>query len=359
MPSRATVAIVFGGATLEHSESIRAARILLPYLKKLRDKYKFRIYYVSRHNQWATQHASEQMIKSRLPIDNGFTRTFDEVDNGRLLELRQADAIYSTMMGTSGENGNIMGLADLVQTPMVGCGILASALCLDKVLAKRVAASAGVPVVEALLFNKTHSAERVVERVRKRIGFPCFFKPYNLGTCHFAARIDDQGDLVRNWKEAQRKNKFSDKYLVEKFIDNQEVRVFVYQDLTGELHCDDSYVTEINFRRLADNEVSDSLFRDVQNKFSDAVRRQIQQYAQQLFRLFGMKDYARIDFFVERGTHAVYFNEANTQPFITGHNLRTFKRNGLPFERFFDTMVQRNLVRERSSSESSTLSSSS
>src|SRR5206468_297425 len=144
MDSRKTIAIVFGGASLEHRESIRAARILLPYLGKLKHKYRFKFFYLTTANRWATRQASLQMVKKELPATPRFTRNFKEWDDERILELRQVDAVYNTMMGTSGENGNIMGLADLYGKPMMGCGTLASALCLDKVIAKRLATT-GTP----------------------------------------------------------------------------------------------------------------------------------------------------------------------------------------------------------------------
>src|SRR5207248_7353997 len=124
------------------------ARILYPYLKRLRHKYRFNFIYLGRGNQWGTKKSSTLMIRRELSIRDKFLDKFGDWDNRRLLELYEVDAIYSTMMGTAGENGNLPGLADLMGKPMIGCGILASALCLDKVLAKRLAASAGIKVVD-------------------------------------------------------------------------------------------------------------------------------------------------------------------------------------------------------------------
>jgi D-alanine-D-alanine ligase len=345
--------VIFGGNSLEHRESIRSTQLLYRHLKRhLAAKYTFRYFYITREHKWATARASERMARGKLPISNRATRAFADVDAKRVLELFEVDCVYNCMMGNgAGENGNIMGLADLLnKRPMIGCDSKASSVALDKRMAKRLARSAGIPVVphvcaDVSVVDDQQQLQQLMRTVGKRIGFPCFLKPTNLGTCFFAYRCADADELVANLREARSGNPHSCSYLIETFIDNREVRVFVIEDQHGQLRTNDSYVTQLNFKRLADNNASGSLFKDLDNDAPAEVRAQIADMARKVFRLFGMKDYARIDFFVERGSNAVYFNEANTAPFVGSDSIDFMKRDGLPYHKFLDMMIAKNLGR--------------
>src|SRR6187401_3112642 len=115
------VAIIFGGASSEHKESIKAAKILYRYAPKLSNKYKFEFFYLTFKNKFTTKKASNAMIKGKLPMESKYTKNFNDYDDNRIIEFKDVDVIYNMMMGDSGENGNIMGLADLFKKPIIGC----------------------------------------------------------------------------------------------------------------------------------------------------------------------------------------------------------------------------------------------
>ena len=332
-----TVGIVFGGASTEYRESIRAARTLYQNaLRKLGSRYRFKYYLLTRSNKFASAEFSEGIIKKTIskkskPRDANYNR---------VSSLARVDVIYSTLMGTSGENGNVMGLADILDVPIIGCGILASALSLDKRLSKVLAESASIPVVEYLYVEKNADLRAIVDKINKTVEFPCFVKPNNLGTCAYAFKAENASEFKHKWEETVRSNSYSDGYLIEKFVPNIEVRVFLYQDLNGDFHVNDRYVTTLKDGAIGSGGV---LFDHVKNKLPDSLRKRIVRYAMRIFKLFGMKDYARIDFFVEKSTHTIYFNEANTQPHIGYFGIQLMKEDGSSYAEFIDTMIQRNL----------------
>ncbi|CAH6419179.1 D-alanine--D-alanine ligase [uncultured virus] len=331
------IGIVFGGATTEYNESIRATRILYRHaLSKLDNKYKFRYYLLTKSNKFASAEDSEGVVKGRLSKRH----VPHNADYDRIKSLANVDVIYSTLMGTCGENGNIMGLADILKVPIIGCEILASSLALDKELAKVMVKSASIPVVEYLSVKKSTNTIDVVEEIKRTIGFPCFVKPYNLGTCAFAFKANDVTEFVEKWNKTISKNDYSDTYLIEKYIPNIEVRVFVFEDYKGRLHANDEYVTKLKDGAIGSGGV---LFDTLGNKLSESVRKRIVRYACKIFRLFKMKDYARIDFFVGTSTNKIYFNEANTQPFIGNHSIEFMEKDGLSYSEFIDMMIKKNL----------------
>lgn len=328
------VAIVFGGNSTEHRESIRAAKMLYEHAIKSRldTKYEFEYFYLSKSNKWA---GPRQSFRVLLSCESEDCDNFD-----RMIDLSQVDCIYSTMMGNSGENGNIQGLADLLGTPIIGCDIKASSICLDKHLSKLLAERIGVPTVEYLCVNRNDDVNELVENIEKNIQFPCFVKPTNLGTCAFAFRANSPKEFIRKWTKTVEKNDRSSTYLIEKFIFNTEIRVFIYEDLDGKLCLNDQYVTELKEKAL---DVGGSLFNHLDNKFSDEIRDQIAKYAIRIFRVLGMKDYSRIDFFIDNRTQQIYFNESNTQPFISTYTIKLMRRDGYTYAYFIDTMIRRNL----------------
>lgn len=130
--------------------------------------------------------------------------------------------------------------------------------------------------------------------------FPLLCQATNLGTCAHIFRANDRDDFKKKWKETVR-----DKYLIEilaKQGPNVEVRVFVYEDAEGHLRTNDQYNTTLIEKALIKG---GGLFDHVEDKFQEATRTQIKKYARRIFRVFGMKDYSRIDFFVENGTDKV------------------------------------------------------
>lgn len=86
-----------------------------------------------------------------------------------------------------------------------------------------------------------------------------------------------------------------------------------------------------------------SLFKHLDNDFPEKMRKKMCDYAVKLFRLLDMKDYARIDFFVQDDTDEIYFNEINTQPFIGSCNIEYMEREDLKYREFFDMMIRKNI----------------
>lgn len=336
------IAIIFGGKSSEHRESIKSTKLLYKHIKSLPDKYELHFFYMTRNSQWTTKQMSYSMIKGDLPMDSEFTKNISSkyYDNNRILELKKMNAIYNTMMGDSGENGNIMGLADLLGVPMIGCGILASALCADKHLSKILAKTSGVKIVDFILIDKRKQND--IKEIASNIEYPCFVKPTNLGTCSYVFRAENEKQFIENFTKILKKNDRSDQYLIEKFIDDMsEVRIFIYEDINGNLHANDLYVTQLNIKHLEGEKIS--LFKSLNNNFSSSTRKKIIDYAKKMFKIFKLKDYARVDFFVKNQNNEIYFNEINTQPFISNKNIKFMENDGLTYIKFFETMIKRNV----------------
>src|SRR5262249_13931290 len=116
------------------------------------------------------------------PTERGLARFTEETANGK---RDQIDVIIPVLHGTYGEDGRMQGLLEVADGLCVGCGVLASAAGMDKVVMKRLFREAGLPIVDFISFLRTQweaDPQKIEERVKGDVGFPCFVKPANLGS---------------------------------------------------------------------------------------------------------------------------------------------------------------------------------
>lgn len=323
-----TIAIIYGGDSPEHDESVKAARLLHEHaIRRLPSRgYRFVYFYISRDGRWASRKDSRRMLKKDVhPL---------QIDVDRVRHLCKVDVVYNTMMGTAGESGDVMGLASLLSIPMIGCGLETSCVCANKWVSRLIAQSVGVPVLDSVLLS-IHDRLTTVASMASAIDVPCVVKPTNLGTCRHVFFADTMESLMRKWMITVRANHQSKWYIAQPKVTHVEVRVFAYEDEHRQLHLDDEHVTTLRDRVLVTGGV---LFNTWPNTLDNDIRAEIARYTRALYRAFGVSDYARFDFFVTSQRH-VYFNEVNTQPFIGTHGMRQL---GMPFRDWFAAMIRKN-----------------
>src|SRR5215510_2447318 len=187
------VGVIFGGRSGEHEVSLRSAESIINALD--RDKYEVVPIAITKQGKWLASSEATNLLPSAViesadqhvalfgdPTEPGLARFSRERTTGQRDLL---DVIIPVLHGTYGEDGTIQGLLEMADVPYVGCGVLASAAGMDKVVMKRLFREAGLPIVEFTHFLRTQweADPLLVElRVAEEIGFPCFVKPANLGS---------------------------------------------------------------------------------------------------------------------------------------------------------------------------------
>src|SRR5262249_33796259 len=139
----------------------------------------------------------------------------------------QIDVIFPVLHGTYGEDGTIQGLLEMADVPYVGCGVLASATGMDKVVMKRLFREAGLPIVDFTHFLRTQweaDPQKVESRVIEAVGFPCFVKPANLRSSVGISKAIDQTSVKAAIASAAN---YDRKIIVEKGVDAREIEVSV------------------------------------------------------------------------------------------------------------------------------------
>ncbi len=261
--------------------------------------------------------------------------------------IDETDVVFPALHGPFGEDGTVQGLLECLDVAYVGAGVLASALCMDKVLFKELMARAGVPQVEfrSVRVERYRAGEQAVLDDLAGLGLPVFVKPARLGSSVGIVRVAEHRDLPEALQTA--------------FI--HDPLVIVEAAATGiEVECSvigngDPVASEPGEIVVAS---PDSEWYDYEAKYTPggmelivparvpaAVAKRIRELAVETFVRTGCKGLARVDFFVEQDR--VLVNELNTMPGFTETSVfgSLFAASGIPYPELLDRLVKLALER--------------
>lgn len=252
------VALMFGGRSSEHSISCVTAAGMLGAI----DRNRFEIVPIGVTSDGAMVLMDAEDIDYRLdsdPLptvaDNGSrvrlpdsatSRAFMvDMPDGSRISLGDIDVVFPLFHGPWGEDGTIQGMLELLSLPYVGCGVLASALCQDKHLAKVVVQSAGITVAPWRTVRQTHVREHGVAGLDEGLRYPLFVKPNRAGSSVGVSRVTTPEGLAHALEVAFREDSIA---LIEEGITGREVEIAVLQGRGGSAPRTSSCVGEITFR---------------------------------------------------------------------------------------------------------------
>lgn len=316
------VLVVFGGQSSEHIVSCMSAVNVINHID--REKYDVVIVGITEEGKWLYVDSVESIrdeswrdksVRAVLSPDATEKCVLIERESG--VEKVPVDVAFPVLHGLYGEDGTIQGLFELARLPYVGCGVLASAVSMDKLYTKIVADTLGVrqaayvPVMRGELSHM----ESVTERVEKYFSYPVFIKPSNAGSSRGVSKASDRSELENGLREAAKHDR---KILVEEMIVGREVECAVFGGGNGEVIA--SGVGEIlaaadfyDFDAKYYNEESRTV---VNPELPGDAAEKVREAARRIFTAVDGYGMARVDFFVtEQGE--VVFNEINTIPGFT------------------------------------------
>jgi D-alanine-D-alanine ligase len=233
--------------------------------------------------------------------------------------VRRVDICFPVLHGMYGEDGTVQGLLELAGIPYVGCGVLASAVSMDKLYTKIIAEKCGVNQADYVAVHNIDSVEpeqygKVADRVEAKLQYPVFVKPANAGSSCGVSKACDRQQLIAAIATAEEVDR---EILFEETIYGRELECAVFSD--GEIQA--SGVGEI---------LAASDFYDYEAKYHNAQSRtivnpvlpegkeeEIREAAMRIFQAVDAQGFSRVDFFLEEGTNRVVFNEINTIPGFT------------------------------------------
>lgn len=345
MEKKLKIAVIFGGCSPEYPVSLESAHSVIVNLD--REKYEPVLLGITRGGEWfrflggaeALEDDSWHLDRSLcIPAVISPDRDLHGVVEFRMNGVRttRLDAAFPVMHGRNGEDGTVQGLCELAGIPVIGCGTLASALCMDKDRAHRLASLAGVEVPKSVCFAGL-PAQAELEELTRGLPFPVFVKPVRAGSSFGITKVASPAGLRAAVREALR---YDREVIIEEAISGFEVGCAV-------MGCG-----ELTTGRADEIEIQGELF-DYKEKYNlitskihmparvDAgTERRIQETAKRIYRALGCRCFARVDMFLEP-TGRLVFNEVNTIPGFTSHSRfpNMMRGIGLEFPALLDELV--------------------
>jgi D-alanine-D-alanine ligase len=286
-----------------------------------------------------------------LPVT--IERSGEWVHDGESVALRPgdgllgADAVFPVLHGPFGEDGTVQGLLELLDVAYVGAGVLASALCMDKVVFKDVLAAAGVPQVESLSVRHARWREEpaAVRAELAVLGTPVFVKPARLGSSVGISKAWGEADLTQALDDAFAHDAL---VIVEAFSDGVEVECSVMGNEAPEVSVPGEIVlANADWYDFAAKYDEGGMRLQVPPRLPEPVIESVRALARDTFLRVGCSGLARVDFFVEG--EQVLVNELNTLPGFTQTSVfpKLWEASGVPFPELCDRLLGYALERFR------------
>lgn len=328
----AHVLVLFGGVSTEHLISCRSAYYILGGLRQA--GFRVSAVGITKSGQWLplllpdavllrpdwADRAAAALGEAGEPALNAGTSFSMEAYLTALCGGSRPDVIFPAVHGINCEDGALQGILQWSGIPYVGSDVLASACAMDKVCCKVLVASAGVPQVPHVVCTRQELEQNlpgVVERVAGALGFPCFLKPANGGSSVGTMAAGSAAELAERLPEVAR---YDEKILIEAFVQARELEVAVLGNQTlltapvGEINtAGDLEYYDYEAKYFNAQAASVSVPADI----DPALTEQLHGYARTVYAACGCAGLARVDFFIDKATGAVYFNEINTLPGFT------------------------------------------
>ncbi|MCM1325212.1 MAG: D-alanine--D-serine ligase VanG [Bacteroidales bacterium] len=344
------IAVIFGGHSPEYSVSLQSAHAVIKAMD--RTKYTPVLIGISHTGEWFYFDGSVEKL-----LDDTWCNNIDCIPavvspsrkSHKLLLLGEEkvkslpiDGVFPILHGRNGEDGTVQGLFELAGIPIIGCNVLASALCMDKDRAHRLVSAAGILVPKSFAVEK-HTEPKIIAAYAEKLGYPLFVKPVRTGSSYGITKVSDKEQLSSAIELAF---SFDETVLMEECISGFEVGCAVMDSpITDNVNPIVGEVDEI--------ELSEGFF-DFTEKYtlktsaihcparitSEAAKR-IKQTARIIYKTLDCTGFARVDmFFTASGK--IVFNEVNTIPGFTAHSRfpNMMKAAGISFEDMISTMIE-------------------
>ena len=334
--------VLFGGTSSEHEVSVASACSVVESLNN--DKYKIYPVYINKSGDW--YHVLEDMPKKTF----GWLPKRKKRIKNVFKFLKSMNCVIPVIHGKNGEDGAIQGMMQMLNIPYVGCGILTSSICIDKVFTKYVLKHAGINVAPDLYIKcdnnkfylvsdsfdyKELSVLEIDKLIQNKLNYPVFVKPARMGSSVGVCKVSDLNELIDALYNAKN---LDDKILIEKAINGRELECAILGNTASALGEIKSADVFYSYDAKYKNEESKTVIpADIDQNIMDSIR----DIALRASRVVGIDTISRIDFFLEDNTNKIYLNEINTLPGFTDISMypKLIEYGGISYTELLDRLI--------------------
>ena len=338
------VGVLFGGRSSEHEVSLASARNVMEALRQA--GHEVVPIGITPEGRWLPQPDAWVRLSARaqgaLPAPVGEPTAALLPVAAAEQSLGIVDVIFPVLHGPYGEDGTVQGLLEMANVPYVGSGVLASAVAMDKAVARQLFAQHGLPQVRyrTVMRRRWQTAKDVVvAEIEADLSYPLFVKPANMGSSVGVSKARSREQLVAALDVAAH---FDRKLLVEEAVPHaREIEVSVLGNeapvasIAGEIIPANEFY---DYNAKYENEGSRLL---IPAPIDDVMMAAVRDYAVRAFQALDCAGLARVDFLVDGESGAIYLNEINTMPGFTRISMypKLWEATGVPYPELVDRLL--------------------
>ena len=328
MGIRTRLVLLFGGRSAEHDVSCVSARHVAAAADK--DRFEVVALGITREGQWQLAEFPDP-LPDRLDADGlgvAPAEIFAEPDT----------VVFPLVHGPMGEDGTIQGLLEVADVPYVGSGVLASALCMDKSMAKLVCDQHGLPQCRYQTVSADGDAASTAKEAIADLGLPLFVKPANMGSSIGVSRTTTEQETVEALETASR---YDQTLVIEEAVAGQEIEVSVLGNLDPQASVPGEIVPGAEFYDYADKYLTDGAKLVIPAQIPQAAADEARHLAVATYQALRCEGMARVDFLYEPAGRGMLLSEVNTIPGFTPISMypKLWAASGLPYSQLIDTLV--------------------
>lgn len=384
MANKIRVGVLFGGRSGEHEVSLLSAASVLKYIDP--KKYEVVPIGITKDGRWLTAAHAESLLRGEYK-NHSHLRAGDPQATASAAVLAKGegvlvppqptpgessslipfqtdapqhtraqsiavDVIFPVLHGTFGEDGTIQGLLELADIAYVGAGVLGSAAGMDKDVMKGLFKAAGLPLVKHVTVLRSHWEKDPVavrREVEKKLKYPVFVKPANLGSSVGISKVHDRGDLDGAMYEAA---KYDRKIVVEEGVGGKknkarEIECAVLGNDEPIASVPGEIVPSAEFYDYNAKYIDEGSQLIIPAKISKKKQKEVRQMAIAAFKAVDCSGLGRVDFLLDPKTEKIYLNEINTMPGFTSISMypKMWAASGVPYPELIDRLIRLGLER--------------
>ncbi len=343
-----TIAVIFGGKSVEHDISIITG---MQTIKNLSPAYNIIPIYITKQGEWWTGDNLKNLefyeLFNAKKLKNCFFKAPHSelfIVNKMFIKKVNINAVVMCMHGSNGEDGSLQGLLQLCNIPFTSSGVSGSAIAMDKVICKSVLKSLKIPTPRFYwFFSKEfeNDKNKYITNIKRYVGFPVIVKPARLGSSVGISKCKNVQELLEAVNFASH---FDNKIIVEKAIENfSEVNIACIGDGI-KIECSILEKVEVkgDFLNFDDKYLNKKVKREIDCELETNVKNQIEHYAKKAFKGCDCFGVLRMDFFID-DKGKVWLNEINTIPGSLAFYL--WRKNGYTFGSMLNKLINLAIIR--------------
>lgn len=340
------VVLLCGGRSAEHEVSFLSASSILNHLDQA--KYQVSVLGIQKDGSLYRPEAT----RKKLGLESAERFHFPTGKHWicLLADLQQApDIVFPVLHGPFGEDGTVQGTLEVLNIPYVGAGVCGSAAGMNKIHTKKILLEAGLPVLPFMALGLSEweqGSEDFLVLVERRLHYPVFVKPANLGSSVGINKSTRREELIEHIEVALR---YDDFVVVEQGIEAREIEISVLGNSNPEVSVAGEIIPSEEFYSYQAKYLDDESQLLIPAPLSQQEMKRVQELALASFKALQLEGMARIDFLMDSMTSELWVSEANTIPGFTEISMypKLWEASGLRYAQLLDKLIELGVQRHR------------